>query len=143
MANMKCKNCQAELVESSSYCHKCGAKVITKRVNTKSLLREFSVNFLGWDNSFLKTLKTMLIAPNEVISAYLDGVRKKYVSPFLFVAVGTAIAMLVFNSFSDEYFEFSNTIGQTQYEFIQDSYEDGSLSEEEYKKQTEVFFKCR
>lgn len=135
---MKCKNCHTELADSANFCHACGAKVITERVNTKLLVREFFANFLGWDNSFFKTLKNILLKPDWVINAYLNGVRKRYVSPFIFVAIGTALAMLIFNYFSGEFIEYSNSINEKQIELILESFEEQTQNQEMAQQQMDL-----
>ena len=134
---MNCKNCQSELSDHDKYCPQCGAQVVAKRINTKSLFNEFLYNFFGWDNSFIKTLRDMIIRPHRVVRDYLNGVRKRYVSPFIFVAVGTGLAMLVFNALSEQYLEFSNTLGEQQVEIIKDNLDlkEGSKEEKEFQQQ--------
>ena len=134
---MNCKNCQSELSDHHKYCPQCGAQVVAKRINTKSLFNEFLYNFFGWDNSFIKTLRDMIIRPHRVVSDYLNGVRKRYVSPFIFVAVGTGLAMLVFNALSEQYLEFSNTLNEQQVEIIKENLDikEGSKEEKQSQKQ--------
>ncbi len=119
---MKCKNCFTELKDESEYCPSCGAKIIRTRITFGLLYRDFFSNFMGWDNKFLQTLINLIIKPHVVISEYLDGVRKKYVAPFVFVAFGTALAMILFNIYSEEYIEASSSINDMQLEMMAELY---------------------
>ncbi len=100
---MNCKNCNAALAENTSFCSSCGAKVITSRITTKKLLSELFTNLFGIDNKFIRTLWDMLIRPGVLLSAYLKGTRKRYVRPFAFFAITTAITVFSLSMFSEEY----------------------------------------
>jgi len=105
---MTCKNCKKELVSSANYCNFCGAEVVTTRISKKEIFSQFSTKLFGWDNSFFRTLKYLLIKPNIILSEYLDGTRKKYTNPFSFLAFCTSISLIVFNMFSTQYLELSS-----------------------------------
>jgi hypothetical protein len=99
---MNCKNCNDPLEENALFCDNCGAKVIKQRITLTFLLAElFAV--MGLESLYLNTLKKMLTAPQEVLNEYLTGVRKRYVNPFAFLAVGAALSLITFNFFSDEF----------------------------------------
>ena len=100
---MNCKNCKDPLEENALFCDNCGAKVITGRITFKLLVVELFTNVFGIDSKFFLTLKKMFFAPDEVINEYLDGIRKRYVNPFGFLAVGAALSLIVFNYYSDDY----------------------------------------
>ena len=134
---MKCKNCHSEIEESCEFCPHCGAKVVRERITLKSIFRDFFNNFMGLDNKFLKTLIFLIIKPHIVISDYLNGVRKRYVAPFVFVAFGAALSMILFNSFSDEYIEVSKSVNELQFELIMDMYDIDIQDNEVYAKEYE------
>jgi hypothetical protein len=101
---MNCKNCQDPLEENAQFCDNCGAKVIKQRITLKFLLAElFAV--LGLESLYIITFKKMILAPQEVLNEYLTGVRKRYVNPFAFLAVGAALSLVTFNFFSKEFKE--------------------------------------
>tara|TARA_B100000508_G_scaffold84952_1_gene66053 strand:- start:20074 stop:20706 length:633 start_codon:yes stop_codon:yes gene_type:complete len=51
---------------------------------------------LNYDNSFIHTLKVLLIKPETVIKEYLAGKRKKYFSPFKLLLLTTSLLALTF-----------------------------------------------
>ena len=104
---MDCKNCQDILEEDALFCHKCGAKVIRNRITLKLLITEVFVTFFGWDNKYFVTVKRLVIQPDIVLEEYLAGVRKKYVNPIAFFAIGAAISLFTFNFFAEEYIEIN------------------------------------
>ena len=111
---MHCKNCQDPLEENAQFCDNCGAKVIHSRITFKLLITQLFSDVFGLDSKFFLTLKKMLLAPNEVLNEYITGVRKRYVNPFAFLAVGAAISLLTFNFFSDEFIKMSSSVETEQ-----------------------------
>ncbi len=134
---MYCKNCKHTLEESAQFCDKCGGKVIKSRISLKFLLIElFAV--MGIESLFFRTLKTMFTQPDKVINEYLTGVRKKYLNPFAYLAVGAALALVTFNFFSKEFMDIqSKNVPQQAIEMRELAEKDLStikgLTEEEYK----------
>lgn len=91
---MECKNCHKEIAPQGKFCQHCGAKVVMERLSFKHLTDEFSQQFLNWDNRFLYTLKSLLVRPENVISEYVEGVRKRYINPLSFFAISLTISGL-------------------------------------------------
>jgi len=91
---MNCKNCNKELLSSYNYCSNCGGKVINKRFNFSFLISEFTSEVLTWDNKLLKTFWHLLKYPDVVILDYINGVRKKYMSPFRFLLIALTLSGL-------------------------------------------------
>ena len=100
---MNCKNCQDSLEENAQFCDNCGAKVIIDRITFKQLITELIINVFGIDSKFFLTLRKMATKPDEVLKEYLLGVRKKYVNPFAFLAIGAGLSLLIFNYFADDF----------------------------------------
>lgn len=115
---MDCKNCKTHIENSAQYCSNCGGKVVLERLTLKQLWSSFAINFFGLDNKYLKTAKDLTLHPERVLQGYLDGIRKKYATPFAFLAIGTMLSMLVFSQFSDEYVEMSNSFNEQQFDLI-------------------------
>lgn len=134
---MNCKNCEQDIINTTNFCPDCGAKVVSERITTKKLWRNFATDFFGWDNKYLITLKKLVFKPEQILSEYINGTRKKYVAPFVFLAIGTAIAMLVFTEFSDKYIELVSSFNGQQFDFIQEHLgtEEGFECYEEDKKE--------
>lgn len=113
---MNCKNCQDPLEENAHFCDNCGAKVIKSRITFKLLIIELFTNVFGVDSKFFITLKKMFTQPQEVINEYLIGVRKRYVNPFAYLAVGAAISLITFNFFSDDFIRINSSFNKAQNE---------------------------
>jgi len=135
---MNCKNCNEVLENNALFCDNCGAKIIKSRITFKFLMVElFSV--LGLDSLFFNTLKKMFLAPQEVLNEYLNGIRKRYVNPFAYLAVGAALSLIIFNFFSEDYLKMQATVNQSQTKEIKElANKDLStiknLSKEEFSK---------
>ena len=115
---MNCKNCGKELAKKAKYCHFCGAEVVNERMTFRKLWADFASKFFGWDNKFFFTIWYLLKQPNVVFEEYLSGVRKKYVAPFTFLAIATALSLLVFTQFEKQYVDIAKSINETQMGFI-------------------------
>ena len=129
---MLCKNCHIEISTSNNFCSNCGAKVVKERITVKGLLVDFLNEFFGWDNKYLNTLILMVKSPDVVLGEYVDGVRKKYVSPFVFIAIGAALATLCYNLFVDEYLEMSRAFNSKELELFNSNMDFGDKTQAEY-----------
>lgn len=138
---MTCKNCNSPINNAIKFCPNCGAEVVTQRITFKKLWKDFFYTVFGWDNKYGFTLKKLVTQPHIVLTEYLDGTRKKYVRPFTFLMIGTAISMLVFNQFSDEYMDFSRQMSEKQSEIIDEQLLDKHL-ESSMNKWTEEELKA-
>ncbi|CAM1343799.1 DUF3667 domain-containing protein [Tenacibaculum amylolyticum] len=112
---MNCKNCGNTLENDALFCEHCGAKVIKDRITFKHLLQELFASF-GWDSLYFSTLKKMILKPQEVLNEYLDGTRKKYVNPFAYLAVGSALSLLLFSSFTEDFIDINNSMNKEKSE---------------------------
>ncbi|TVZ57128.1 uncharacterized protein DUF3667 [Lutibacter sp. Hel_I_33_5] len=136
---MNCKNCQDPLEDNAQFCDNCGAKVIKSRITFKLLIIELFTNVFGVDSKFFLTLKKMITAPHIVINEYIIGVRKKYINPFAYLAVGAALSLLVFNFFSEDYKRIQSSLNEGQIKKMKETAEKDlskikNLSEKELKK---------
>lgn len=116
---MNCKNCNHQLKEGAHFCENCGAKVVLDRITFKGLLLELFINVFGFDSKFFYTLRMVAIQPHIVLSEVLSGVRKRYMNPFAFLAVGAAISLLVFNYFQDDFKAVNSDVNSAQIEELQ------------------------
>lgn len=117
---MTCKNCAVPQEKGQKYCSNCGSKIIDHRISVKSLFSDFSKDVLGWDNKYFRTVKDIILRPEKVVLPYLDGTRKRYMSPLAFFSIGTAIAVLIFNVFADEYLAMVEEVSSSQSSFFYD-----------------------
>jgi len=136
---MECKNCLNNLPEKANFCNNCGAKVVVNRITFKSLLLDVFVNVFGFDSRFFITLRTVARQPELLLHDYLNGVRKRYINPFSFLAIAAGISLLVFNYFADDFIEINQTMNSSQIEALQekanlDIASLKNLSEKEVKK---------
>lgn len=102
---MNCKNCNTELFSSAEYCHHCGAEIIEQRITFKRLVNEAFSESFGWDASFLKTTKALLVEPQQVVLSYINGIRKKYMNPFRYMLICLTISLIVLNLFLNQFME--------------------------------------
>ena len=116
---MICKNCKKEIQETAKYCQNCGAEVVKERMTLKKIWNDLVSKFFGWDNKYFFTLIQLLRYPENIFKDYLSGVRKKYVAPFTFLAIGVTLATLVFNHFSEQYVAVSRTTITKQTDFFE------------------------
>tara|TARA_B100000780_G_C21101223_1_gene444376 strand:- start:799 stop:1599 length:801 start_codon:yes stop_codon:yes gene_type:complete len=123
---MNCKNCLAIIPDQADFCSNCGAKVIKERITLRKLMHNFFDEFFGWDNKYLLTTFYLITQPQLVLGDYLNGVRKKYVSPFAYIAIGAAMATLIYNLFIDEYLEITRVYNYTEQQIFE---ADSSISE--------------
>lgn len=137
---MNCKNCNEVLENNAHFCDNCGAKVIKNRITFRFLLVELFAS-MGFESLYFITLKKMFTAPQDVIKEYLGGIRKRYVNPFAFIAVGAALSLLIFNYFSDDYMKMQSqsTLNKSQIEELKktaniDLSKAKDLSDKEFKK---------
>lgn len=109
--------------DSANFCHSCGGKVVTNRITFRRIVKDMLRNILGLDNTYLRTLKGMLVSPQLVLSDYMNGVRKRYFPPFGFFAIGAALALFAFQQFSEDYIAISQGINESQFEVIDQTLE--------------------
>jgi hypothetical protein len=112
---MKCKNCHTVISDKNRFCPNCGAKVIHERISLKNIISSLFSTAFGWDNKFFFTLRSLFLRPQKVFKAHIEGVRKRYVNPFAFFAIGAALSLLVFNHFAEDYIRMgTNFNGQIE-----------------------------
>ncbi|TCI92688.1 DUF3667 domain-containing protein [Tenacibaculum sp. M341] len=134
---MNCKNCDHALEDDDLFCENCGAKVIKERITTKFLLRELLAS-LGWDSLYWRTLKKMFTKPQEVLTEYVGGTRKKYINPFSHLLIGTALFLAVINIFKKDFDNILYAINKEQVELSKKDLTKikGTISDAEFKDLT-------
>ncbi|SMC81297.1 DUF3667 domain-containing protein [Moheibacter sediminis] len=86
-----CLNCGNEVHDR--FCSYCGQENTETRHSFHYLFRHFLEDFVHYDGSFWKTVKTLLFKPGKLTNEYLKGKRASYVAPvklyifLLFIAV--------------------------------------------------------
>ena len=74
-----CGNCGTEL--AGSFCHACGQKAVSLEVGLKDLGHEAFHEFAHVDGKIVQTLKVLVTKPGLLTKEFLDGRRKRYISP--------------------------------------------------------------
>ena len=93
---MKCANCDASLRSDFSYCPTCGAKVVRDRLTIKNVWEDVSFQLFNLDNTLLKTFRHMFSQPQNVINSYISGIRKRYMNPISYFAIGVTLSGIMF-----------------------------------------------
>ena len=89
---MECKNCSSSLRTDYRFCPDCGSKVVIGRITAKSLAYDFFERYFNLDNTFVRTIKHMVIKPQHVCGGYIAGLRKKYLNPVSMLAIALTIS---------------------------------------------------
>ncbi|MEX0273423.1 MAG: DUF3667 domain-containing protein [Flavobacteriaceae bacterium] len=108
---MECKNCLKSLRTDYSFCPNCGAKIIRNRITFNNLWHDVTERYFNWDNSFLKTIRDMVLQPETVCSSYILGQRKKYLNPISLLAITLTLSgflLFVLKKIAWEELDFSS-----------------------------------
>ena len=116
---MFCKNCQSPNEESDQFCANCGAKIVLDRLTIRKMFTEFVSRTIGLDNRVLQTVINLIRRPEYVLSSYIEGTRKRFSNPFAYFAIMAAIAVLVFNMFSEAYLDSATELSMSQMEMME------------------------
>ncbi len=101
----KCSNCGNEF--EGKYCHHCGQEKV-KRLQVRSIVHEVTHGILHWENSILKTFRSLLLNPGQTVKDYISGKRKSFIKPFSYFIFIQTIFAVVFHRMSEKYFAFMN-----------------------------------
>lgn len=94
-----CLNCSAQL--AGKFCAECGQKAATHRFTMHEWLHEIPHSILHVDSGFFHTFKSLCLRPGDMIREYLNGKRKEYFSPFLYVLILCGLYVVVSHLFAD------------------------------------------
>ncbi|NER10637.1 Protein of unknown function [Muriicola jejuensis] len=89
---MNCKNCQTPQRTDYKYCPACGAKVVVHRLTFRNLTYDITERYFNLDNTFIQTLVQLLLHPEQVIDAYVQGVRRKYLNPISHLGIALTLS---------------------------------------------------
>lgn len=90
----ECPNCGHKPF-NTPYCPECGQRKLSEKdYRVTVLFNEFINGWLNFENSFLNTFKTFLTRPKTYISEYVQGARKKYLSPIKLFILANAFYFL-------------------------------------------------
>jgi hypothetical protein len=96
----QCLNCSFKLESSHKFCPACGQKTDTHRLSWHDVWHD-SLHYLSHtDKGIFFVLKTLLLQPGLLIREYLQGRRKKYISPVTLLLICAGIAYVSINIFT-------------------------------------------
>lgn len=85
MHTMKCKNCNG--IVRKNFCSTCGQSTRVGKITFKSISQDAFQGIFYIKNGFLFTVRELFLRPGETIQNYLDGQRKRYFKPMVYVIV--------------------------------------------------------
>lgn len=92
---MNCKNCNTNVI--GSFCHSCGQKADTHRINFHEIVHDFIHSVWHVDKGFIYTFLKLVIHPRTSIRGYLEGKRINFFRPFAYILITSAITLLFMN----------------------------------------------
>ena len=121
---IECLNCQQPISDSDNFCSNCGQVNDELPLSIKQFISEFFSGFFSFDSRFFKTFGPLLFKPGKVSKDYVEGKRRRYVSPFQLYLHVTIVFFLLQGLFStiDEY-KISGTSSKNKTETAVDSTE--------------------
>ena len=90
---INCLNCQTAF--EGNFCLECGQKSETHRFTFHEWLHEIPHSIFHIDSGFLYTFRSLYYRPGDMIREYLQGRRKVYFSPFLYVLIWCGVFIVV------------------------------------------------
>jgi Protein of unknown function (DUF3667) len=116
-----CLNCSTAY--EGNFCSECGQKAKTHRFTLHEWMHEIPHSIFHVDSGFFYTFKSLCTRPGKMIRDYLEGKRKDYFSPFLYVLVWCGIFIVVSHFVSNsEHQQTEITDLKSAIRFIEDNY---------------------
>ena len=75
-----------------AFCPGCGAKVVNTRLTFRGIFTDIVERFFNLENSLYRTLRDMTIRPERVIGGYVEGIRRRYMTPMNYLAISLAVS---------------------------------------------------
>lgn len=88
-----CKNCSRHY--HGKFCPDCAQPASTARINSSWFLHDIPHSVFHIDKGFPFTFFSLFSRPGEMVKEYLAGRRVKYFKPFAYVALMSAICVLL------------------------------------------------
>ncbi|MTI22546.1 DUF3667 domain-containing protein [Fulvivirga sp. RKSG066] len=109
---------------TGNYCSNCGQNQQLHRLEWKYLFADLQRRWLGFDNMFYRTLRDMLLAPEEVITSMHRGIKVRYMGPVGFFFLMMTILILLYSLLGVDMLEvtkdvnnvFSGTASQKEFQ---------------------------
>lgn len=96
-----CLNCGTDRL--GAYCHVCGQHYLDERLSVRQLRDEFVSRTFNLDQGLLRTFAELCRDPGGVVRRYVGGQRRRYISPFSYLFLGTALYLLTFGLIHDDF----------------------------------------
>lgn len=87
---VKCKNCEAKLLERYKFCPECGQEHKEKVVTFKQFILDFLGDYFTFDSLIIRSIRPLLLRPGFLTMEFLDGRRVRYIPPlrmFIFISI--------------------------------------------------------
>lgn len=91
----RCRNCNQHLLLNQKFCHECGQRTDTHRINFHYFLHELPHNIFHVDGGIIFTLKELFTRPGHTIREYLDGKRQPHFKPVMLVLIMGSLCALI------------------------------------------------
>lgn len=98
----RCQNCRQHLLLHQRFCHQCGQKTDTHRINLHFLVHEIQHGIFHVDGGILFTLRELFTRPGHSIREYIEGKRKPHFPPFTLVVILGSVCALIQYFFKKE-----------------------------------------
>lgn len=91
----RCRNCNQHLLLQQKFCHECGQRADTHRINFHFLIHEIQHGIFHIHGGILFTIKELFTRPGHALREYLSGKRKPHFPPLMFVLImGSVCAVM-------------------------------------------------
>lgn len=91
----RCRNCSQHLLMHQKFCHECGQRTDTHRINFHYFLHEVPHSIFHVDGGILFTLKELFTRPGHTIREYLEGKRQPHFKPVMLVLIMGSVCALI------------------------------------------------
>lgn len=138
LATENCPTCSKPF--NTPYCPNCGERRLTEKDSSISALTRDAFSFLvDIDGKFLRSVRTFVLKPARYVSEYIDGARRKYISPVKLFLIANAFYFFfpAFDTFKTTLNTQLHRLAQSDltYDFIQAQIERSGIGFEEYQIQ--------
>jgi hypothetical protein len=93
-----CINCGASLGVEQKFCGQCGQAAPTYRLTVHDLVHDLIHAFFHVDRSILSLIRSLIVRPGVVAREYIQGKRKRYFGPFVFLIVMVGVSAVLISA---------------------------------------------
>lgn len=92
MDNPKCKNCGTPV--TGNFCSDCGQRYLITPYS-REIIPFLLSQTIDFGVNYFKTLGTLFVKPNRVVTSFLSGNVKKYVNPLKYLVLSVAALIII------------------------------------------------